>query len=1023
MASGGVAVASSAGLFASVPYVGWIVGIAAAYIDATYLYPKLAGDGPKNARPPILQGVPVGSNEAGSPRISAYGKRCRVPTHILWQTSKTRETQSAASTVKGGTTTTLRRVYIDALVSLNDRKTSDLIQLVGNGKLILYKTRNVSGITTSGMRADYDSGGVETSLSIQMASTSEQSFVERFSVGDLVLASDFVHEGGDDTLNNDYFEVIGVQDHTPSAPSTISVAPRNGQTIVSSAYNGGSPFTPASLVVVRDAMLLNEVGLKIQYVSQTSSIQINSPGGTIPTDAFSIGTEFRVYNARGDADPSYVMSSESVWRVTEIWANGGRITAVGVSGPGYPTGPHGGLVSFGPRQAIICEQIRQQLYSSGIFPSDYSPSENFYDGREDQGEHPLVVADKGTGFVPAWRGVAFQALEQFYATAFGDQLPYSLEALIEPDSSMTWGEVSKAILESRGVPRYAVNTDGVPTTPFGGIYVRGSVAGISAIQPLLIAGQILGQERDGVISLFTVDKADVVQVENGAEFSDLGIVVGGGRSLDDKLSIDTQSEEDLPTSIGIRHQDPDNQFAAGYQHFGLRNPAGVHHQNEQEIDLSNVVLSRKEARNLASTILRRAWVNRTRYRFTLPAAYIDLLENDLVTLTTDDGELVRCRIVQRDIGADFSVAVTALSDDFDLGVYGSPVQSGSGLPSPIIVTPAQLKVITIDGPGVRNSEVATPGIKFAICAQGGGANWGGVAVYESVDGASYQSLGVVGNQAAIATLDTALSAQDPSEEYGTTTVTVRAQTVDVTFDFEGSAAIEAATKAEAEAGKNWCAIVSGVDVEIAAFTTVVPNGNRGYTLGGWLRGLRGTSSPEQGIGFQLVMLHPAQDNVFFREFPGSVLPTSLAYKFVPFGSSIDDATAGSVTATWRNARPLPVRSVTKTIGASPYDARLEVDAHWTRQLLPLGTQPPHQMDEPFEAYRFDIYDPTGVTLLRSKTITAQGSGSSRLRDKWVTYTAAEQTADGYTPSASETFFVDVVQIGEFGDSPSILAEI
>jgi hypothetical protein len=974
------------------------------------------------ARPSILQGVPVGSNEAGAPRIFALGRRVRIPTHILWQRTKVRE--ASAATNKGGTNAQLRRVYISAMVALNDRPTGALMHLIGNGKLVLYKTRNIYGVTTSEMAASYTAAGpLGARLVISMASVEEPTFTDYFDVGDDVMASGFVHVSGADTLNGNYFEVVEVVNHSAASPSTLSIAPRDGQSIASSIYTGGSIFTPASIVRINDAMVFGDpatTGTLSFIAPGTRRLWIDDPSSSIRQDVLSVGDLVRVRNAQDDAGPPAPLPEDTIWQVQFLTAS--RLTLYRVSGPDPVPGTTNNIEPISATEAIIVEPVDVKPFAAGIFPDDYDAEANFYSGAEDQGENPLLVADKGTGNIPAYRGISYQSFDQFFATQFGDQLPYSLEALIEADPSLTWREAAAIVLERGGVPSGAIDTSGMPDRPFFGMYLRGAVPTLTAMQPMLVAGQLIGQERDGTIALFTVDTADVVQVENGDAFTDFGMIVQGEQRIDNKVVVEDQSEEDMPTSVGIRHQDPDNQFADGYQHFGLRSPNGVSHQNEQELDLSNIVLTRKEARNLAATVMRRAWVNRKTYRFMLPAAYLDVLENDVMTFTTDSGEDVRCRVIQRDVGADFRVSVTAIAEDVDLAVVGSPVQTGAGLPAPIVVPTALVLAVAIDAPGIRNSEVTTPGIKFALCAQGGGANWAGCAIYESVDGASYQQIGIVSNQAAIATLDGTLSAQTASEEYGTATVTLRAQTVDVTFAYEGGA-IEAATQSEAEAGKNWVAIYDGTEVEIAAFTTVTPNGDRSYTLGGWLRGLRGTTSIDRYAGAQMVMLWPVQDNVFFRQFPGSILPTSLEYKFVPSGQSIDNVTGGAVEATWLNARPLPVRSVSKTIGASPYDARLEVDAHWSRSVLPLGTQPPHPMDEPFEAYRFDIYDPTGVTLLRSKILTAQGSGSTTLRDKWVTYTAAEQTTDGYTPSGTETFWVDVVQVGEFGDSPSILAEI
>lgn len=1013
-------VAGAAGLTA-IPYVGWIIGIAAAYVDATYVYPELLGKGKDNARAPRMLDVPVGSNEAGAPRIWAIGARVRVPTHILWQDSKVRETTSSAS--KGGTDTALRRVYIDALVSLNDRRTVGLIHLIGNGKLILYSSRNIVTVTTSEMSVSYGMPGaiVSNTAYVQADSTQDPDFADTFQAGDVISLDGFVYTSGPTDLNDTYWIIEQIAGHTPGAPSYITLAPASGQTETGLSYTGGTPFSPASVARVDDAIVNDVDNTTLTDNLGAAGITLTVEQGTNDAadwrDIFYAGDIVRVRNLVVSGGGA-AFDEQYEWRVTEVYQGAVRM----VNGTAQATIPLTNWESKSSTELCTVEYVNPPNFSSGVFPSTYDPAFSFHKGSETQGVNSLLSAVEGSD-VPAYRGVAFQALNQFYATQFGDQLPYSLEALIQPDQSLNWQEAARLILERSGVPSSFIDTSGLSTKPFKGMFFRGNVPTLSAMQPMLIAGQIIGQERNGTMVLFTADSADVVQVANGSVYSDLGVTVQGEERIDNKVVYEDEAQEDLPTSVGIRHQDPDNQYTSGFQHFGLRNPGGVDFENNREIDLTSMVLTRKEARNLATTVLRRSWINRRKYRMMLPAAYIDILENDLITLTTDSGEDILCRVVQRDLGADWRVSITALAEDVDVEVSGSPVQSGAGVVTPVVVTPASLRTIFIDAPAVTNAHNTIPEIGIAVCANNLGQNWSGANIYEAIDGGSYNQVASIGAQAAIATVDEDLTAQSPSEEYGTTTVTVRAQTVDVTFGYEGDTALEAATQAEAEAGKNWCVLWDGTDYEVAAFTTVTPLGDGAYTLGGWLRGLRGTGSTIRAAGTQLTMLWPSVDNVYRRQFPGSILPTSLEYKVIPFGQSIDDVAANPVTATWRNARPLPVRSVTKTIGSSPFDARLEVDAHWTREVLPLGTQPPHPMDEPFEAYRFDIYDPTGATLLRSKTLTAQGSGSTALRDKWVTYTAAEQTTDGYTPSGTETFWVDVVQIGQFGDSPSIKEEI
>ena len=1028
MASAAVGAMGTVGVgFTAVPYVGWVVGIAAAYIDSTVIMPALAGSGKSPAQAPRLQGVPVGSNEAGAPRVWAIGSRIRVPTHILWQSSKARE--SSPSSSKAGTTAAIRRVYIDAMIAINDRKTYKLTHLTGNGKLLIFESINVIGLTTSAMSAVYVGGGPH--IAISMASTLDPSFAEVFEVGDIVHPSAFVRTAGPTDFNDTRWRVLTVTGHTPTVPSAITVSPTEGQTMTSLAYTGGTAFSPADIRRVDDALVVWDLD-DVIYTDLTAAggarrWKITQNGNQKDfRNFFSPGEDVRVRHMKLEASPHTVMPVNVTFVVWYFNSNGTEMTLKlspnNTGTPVYPAPLNYEYEHESTTKLITVEPVDSPPFAAGVFPETYDPAANFFDGSEEQGENALLAADKGTGNIPAYRGVAYQALDEFYATSFGDQLPYGLEAVMQPDTALTWQEAFNLVLDRAGVPASAIDASLLPIRPFLGMYMRGNVPTLTSMQPMLVAGQVIGQERDGTLALFTVDTADVVQLENGAVFSDFGTTVEGEPQIDNKFVIEDAAQEDLPTSIGVRHQDPDNAYADGYQHFGLRNPSGVSHINEVQIDLSTMVLTRREARNLATTMMRRAWVNRRRYRFTLSAAYMDLLENDVVTFTTDSGDVVRCRIIQRDMGADFRVACTGVAEDVDLEVSGSPTQSGAGSTPASVTPPAMLRTIAVDAPGIRNNEVRVPALKLAVCAENGGENWGGATVYESVDGAAYQQIGTIPNQAAIGTLETVLTAQTASEVYGTTTVTLRSQTVNVTFAYEGDTPIEAATQAKAEDGKNWCAIYGTSSTEIAAFTTVVANGNRSYTLGGWLRGLRGTSPIQQDAGFQLVMLHPGTANIMLREFGGQT-PTALSYKVVPFGSSLESTTAQAVVAAYRNALPLPVRSLTKTIGAAPYDVRFTVAAHWCREVLPLGKQPPHPMDEPSEEYRFDIYNPAGSTLVRQKHLKTKGGGSNSLRDPWVTYTAAEQTADGYTPSGSETFWVDCVQVGQYGEGPSIKAEI
>jgi hypothetical protein len=179
VASAGVQGAAAAGVFAAVPAVGWAVGIGAALVDYFYIMPSLRKKPGDRNEPERLLDAPIGSNDVGAPRVWAIGTRIRVPTHIMWQDSKTREETSGSS--KAGTQTSLRRVIFDAALALNDRPTQRLVTLYGNGRLMLFRSRNQLQVRTHLMSLAQPNG---TDLVLTMADTLQPAFTEKFKLND-----------------------------------------------------------------------------------------------------------------------------------------------------------------------------------------------------------------------------------------------------------------------------------------------------------------------------------------------------------------------------------------------------------------------------------------------------------------------------------------------------------------------------------------------------------------------------------------------------------------------------------------------------------------------------------------------------------------------------------------------------------------------------------------------------------------------------------------------------------------------
>ena len=1016
MASAGAGVAVSAGVFAAVPVVGWAVGIGAAVIDYYYIMPALQGKKRQDAASPRLLDTPIGSNQPGAPRIYALGARVRVPTHILWQASKVRE--STAGSSKAGTQVQQRKVYFDAVVALNDRPTLAMRSLYGNGKQLIYSTRNIYGITSSRMVLSITAG---PRIRLTALTTLDNDFANLFAVNDAVELRDWVQTAGTN-INTGYFKVTAVVGHS-SAPSYIELREYSGQTLTGIMATAGNAFAPATIRRVDDVFFA-EGGLYLFTSGDPAGASLNGVSSTnfVGGDLFAYDDLLRVENAGANSNAPLRYKNERA-TASQFYYRADRVPGGSNTAPTAPAN-----ATSPPR---ITFQI-QTGFSTGVFPSGFTPSAFFLSGTETQGEDALIVADKGSGNVPGYRGVAYQGLDQFFATQFGDSLPYSMEAVIDPDASMDWGRAIQTILVERcNFAPTAVDVSAITPRPFPGAYLRGPVPAITALQPILLAGQLMAQDRDGTLTFTEFGQADRVAIENGAALSHFGTRLDGDEAKDDKWAITDEAVEDLPTKIGVRHQDPDNQYADGYQFFGLRNPEGVEHTNEQEIDLSQMVLSRQESANLAATLLRRAWVNRRRFVFVLPANYLHLLESDLVEWTDDSGRVQLGRIIQRDVGSDFRVSVTCIAEDLDLAMGGSPVQSAAGQPPLQVGGASGIETVLVDCPAVLEGRNLRPGLQIAISHTGG--PWAGAAIYESQDGTTWDLVDITAKRAKVGELVTALPTGKSVEWVNNGNLNPSAVSVDVTFPAYAGQQLQSRTLAELLGGANWCALIRpDGTVELAAFQSVTALGNNTYRLTTWGRGLRGTytSAPydlsgyptcaEVPVGSRLVMLDA---DVIYREFPGEVTPNAVAYKIVPAGLSLDDVEAIQIVTPRRNAVPLPVRWVNKSIAAGTFDARFSIVGQWTRTIVPLGTVLPHPMDEPVESYRFTIYDAGGKRVVRQKTITASLTGTNTIRDRWVDYPASEQSADGYTPSAGTTFTLDVQQIGEHGVGPSIKGTI
>ena len=968
-------------------------------------------------------------------------------------TSSVIETVTTSGTTTTGSTTTVINSTTGSMTVDAYARNYNWVKFTSGA--LSGQMRPIIANSASAFTVDWAFGGAVASgvtyqivtkqVRLTMNSSYEPDFTDQLVVGDVVRLDNFgsttagSHLGRAPFQNESWWIVVGIKKHD-ATPSYITLEAAIGQDMGSlTSVTSGSALSPGS-VTREDVVWLDSADRE-----WTGGNSINTLG-LFDTSA-SIQTRWNRFHGATDYGNVEMFNWQSRLNTPLTYSDVPSATSArayktyyGLGPTFYWDAPHGPI--SGSTYPSYTEVTRSRCannvgvfkrpllvqYEGRMFASD--PVFNYYQGTDGQLEDAIIARTNTSGQIPGFRGMAYQMLDQWdLSTYFGNQVPPIIEGIIEPDLVMIVPQALLAICERAELQDLLLDVADVNQEPFEGYWTQGSIPTVTALQPVMLAYGLLAQERNNTLAFFNVENADSIQIENGASFSDLGVASGSDTpSAGDKLKITQRDTQDLPTSIGVSHQDPDQQYAQGFQHFKQRQPSPLASANEQNIQLDNVVLSRKKARNLAATLLRRSWVNATSLDFQLPVAYLEALENDLVTLTDDEGQDYTARIIRREVGNNFVVNVTAVVEDVQLGVRGSPVQPSSEIiiSTPIPVTPT---FRVLDVPPLIDEDAFVPGYYVGACSANG-TRWGGAVVYESRDsGVNWNQVATINTQCGMGTTTTTL----PS---GTLGDLIGGVAYDTTNSFTVAIARDnvfpliTTTTAAVEAGWNWMLVEDGTNFEILGARDVVDNGDGTYTFDYLLRGLRGTydsCATTKAVGSKVTFLYQARQQGALQfistNLSAASLPTTIQVKVVAAGQSIDDVTAETVTLDCWNARPMPGFLFVTELNVTTFDRTFVFD-HWTRLQSPVGSSEPYALDESFEGYTVNFYNPAGTTLLRTKTISAQNTGSSNIRGaREFTYTAAEQTADGYTPGALTTFKVERFQLGDFGNGRTWLETV
>lgn len=619
------AAATEGAAAATIAAVGALATTAGALIDQALVFPAL-GLAPK---PPDIQGqriddLQLSLSSEGAPKNYCVGPKNKVPGTVIWM-SKVRE-EATSKKVGGGknaVTATDYEYFMDMAIGVNTGKTiSRITDLWVNGELIYTQT-----------------------TSPNITDSSSQLFVTRVSN---TYFSGYKYINGRWVAQ--YFTIVTMRIDSPSGGPDLSAFRTGIYTDVSgwsNAGNNGSFYTNSSGKATSGASWL--ILANSSCVTEAAASQTPNLSQTIPT------WDKRKFRGRVLSYTSPVASSVATWSAqkTKLWAAVGSLnTTAGFYDDGkitWTSGANNGTVSYIKNSQVVyggsfiefeLENPTANNFGLGDTFNLQAPDERglvVYKGNQ-VSKDPVIEAAEGAANAKVWSGEAYFVIDDLNLKEFGNQIPISWSVLVEAESSATVGEAVDEILQRGGLAASKIDISAL-TDALKGYYYSGPRPTLEALNPLIIAFDLVAQERNGKLVFFK--RADAEEITVSADH--LTAHDEGSEPPPKPVLITRLNAKDLPADVMVEFIDEDSvdengdpSYEKGVVPAG-RNIAAVN----QEIIRSTqvrVTMSRDDAKKVGHRALWTLAANQRRVAFQLPPSYIHVLENDRVVIPTSSGD-------------------------------------------------------------------------------------------------------------------------------------------------------------------------------------------------------------------------------------------------------------------------------------------------------------------------------------------------------------------------------------------------
>lgn len=629
--------------------------------------------------------------------------------------------------------------------------------------------------------------------------------------------------------------------------------------------------------------------------------------------------------------------------ISKIWGNGKLIFDLADA-----TGP---VPSVDP---VNGQTITKALGTHAVFDEL-----RFWPGTATQVPDPFIESIEGAGNVPAYQLDCYVRIKDIQLADFGNRPP-NLEFELTADDAISVGAVCLDITNRCGLGPVSV----AHLTELVRGYALGRASnGAGALAPLAMAYHFDVAEASGQIRCVKRGRSmqGTVPIEHlGGRDPSSGPI--------EPIKFSTASAVGLPKEISVTFSDPELDYQMNAQR-AFRDRGDVEANEATQLPL---VLSATEGRQIADRLLWSPWTARRGAMTSTNDRWIRRGPGQVLGIPVA-GQVLPYRII-RAVRGDNGVIEWELQRD-DSQVYSS---DATGVAGNVRENPLQLPGETLlqlmDCPILQDAD-DNAGFYWAVTAVNQG--WRGAAVHRSSDGgSSYAFMSSVEVRTRIGRVASAL----PS---GPTAYWDDGNTITVVLDYAGHA-LESRDDAAVLGGANgvWLGDPDGQGGEVLQFGVATLVAPQTYELSHLLRGRLGTEANVGTHGANETFVLLTLGTLGRSDFGPGDWNASRLYKPVSRLESLDDTASQSFTNTGVGKRPYSPTHV-----AGTRDTSNNLTVSWVRRsrLRSAGLAGPVPLGEASEAYEVDIL--SGLTVVRTISTTSPT----------VSYTAAQQTADGLTP--------------------------